>query len=102
MASIFISCSKDEEDIQFWNATVRNKGLDCGTHLLEFDLEPNLYPASYGYGTIFYEMNLPDAFKVPETKIVVEMRKLNDDELVACTTLGPSFGMVYILSARER
>lgn len=102
MASIFISCSKDEEDKQFWNATVRNKGLDCGTHLLAFDLEPNLYPASYGYGTIFYEMNLPDAFKVPETKIVVEMRKLNDDELVACTTLGPSFGMVYILSARER
>lgn len=101
-STLFLSCSKDGEDIQFWNATVRNKGLDCGTFLLEFEKEPNIYPASFGLGTIFYEMNLPDEFKIPETKIVVEIRKLNDDELFACTTRGPSYGMVYILSARER
>lgn len=100
VGTLFLSCSKDGEDIQFCNATVRNKSLDCGTFLLEFDKEPNIFAESYG--TIFYEMNLPDEFKIPEKKIVVEIRKLNDDELFACTTQGPSYGMVYTLSARER
>lgn len=101
IVTIFPSCSKDGEEIQFWNATVKGTGLDCSyAYLLQFEKPLTIGP--YSDENVFYEKNLPEEFKVVGKQITVEYRKPKESELMLCTTLGPSYGLVYILSARER
>lgn len=94
---LIISCAKNnQEDVTaFAGATVLGKGLDCGnSFLLKFDDEVIGLPENFDH--IFYEINLPDDFKIEGKKIKVGFRSPNPDEMMACTTMGIGYPQVFI------
>ena len=64
------------------NATVIGKGLDCGnSYLIKFDDDFSGLP-EYSLNNTFYEINLPNEFKIEGTKIYVEFREPENEELM--------------------
>ncbi|MBJ7879717.1 hypothetical protein [Gelidibacter salicanalis] len=97
---IIISCSKDDMNDEFYDATVLGKGLDCGNlFLIKFNRELPGFPV-YDLENIYYENNLPDTFKIEGKKIKVKVRAPKNDEAVACTTLGTGYPHVYIIEVK--
>ncbi len=75
------------------------KGIDCGnSFLLQFDSNAVGVPINYFYN-IFYEINLPDKFKVAGKQINVIFREPVNDEIMVCTMAGPGYPQIYILQA---
>ncbi|OBX24827.1 hypothetical protein A9996_13105 [Gelidibacter algens] len=100
MNFIIVSCSKDDTNDEFQDATVLEKGLDCGNlFLIKFN---NAVPGvpTYDFENIFYEINLPDAYKIEGKKIKVKVRAPKNDEAVACTTLGIGYPLMYIVEVK--
>jgi|LakMenEpi03Aug12_release.lakeMendotaPanAssembly.Ray.scaffolds.fasta_scaffold499856_2 hypothetical protein len=93
-----ISCEKSVNKRAF-NATVIGKGLDCGnSFLLQFDRNAVGVPMNY-FDNIFYEINLPDKFKVAGKQINLIFREPVNDEIMVCTMAGPGYPQIYILQA---
>ena len=86
------SCSKEES----YNATVLGKGIDCeDAFLLKFKEGVSGLPEN-NIDNTFYEINLPEAFKIEGKKVKAEFREPESEEVMLCTTLGPGYGQVYI------
>lgn len=93
---IIVSCSKDETNDDIFNATVLGKGLDCGNlFLIKFSKDVPGLPVN-NFDNTFYEINLPEEFKIEGKKIKVKLREPKSDEVVACTTLGIGYPQIYI------
>lgn len=95
---IFISCNKNEKETNenSVNATVIGKGLDCGNaFLIKFNNDISGLPEN-SFDNTFYEINLPDEFKIEGKKIYVEFREPKDGELMICTTMGIGYPQIYI------
>ena len=96
MSLFAISCSKDEIDTKWYNATVIGKGLDCSnTFLIQFD-EDVMGSSNTISNKTFYAINLPEKCKVPEMKIKVEFRVPNNSETIVCTAMGIGYPQIYI------
>jgi len=94
-----ISCNKDDDDNYSFNAVVIGKGLDCGnSFLIKFDENVTGLPTTID--NTFYEINLPNEFKVEGEKIKVKLREPQENEFFPCTTLGPGYNLIYIISTR--
>jgi len=96
---IFISCNKNENETneKSFNATVQGKGLDCGnSFLIKFDKNVSGLPEN-SFDNTFYEINLPEEFKVEGKKVYVEFRELENDEMITCTTMGIGYPQIYIM-----
>ena len=97
---LLISCDKHEDNTEFFNAVVIGKGLDCRDSFLikvnGYSGLPNTVDDTY------YEINLPKEFKVEGKEIKVEFREPRDKEFIPCTTLGPGYSLIYIISAESR
>ncbi len=94
---IIISCSKNNQDdlSAYADATVLGKGLDCGnSFLIKFDNNVTGLPENFDH--IFYEINLPDEYKIEGKKIKVEFRDPESDEMMACTTMGIGYPEIFI------
>lgn len=93
------SCSKDETQDDMYNATVLEKGLDCGDlFLIQFNDDVSDI-AQNNFNNIFYAMNLPEIFKIEGKQIKVKIRKPKNEEAMACTTLGTAYPYIYIIKA---
>ena len=96
---IITSCEKKEKAIDNRsNATVRTKGIDCNeSYLIKFDDTVSGLPHNTFENT-FYEINLPDAYKVDGLRINVTFREPTNSELMTCTSQGPSYPQIFIIN----
>ena len=93
-----ISCEKDE--IKYHKAKVLGVGIDCGdSYLIEFDDYVEGLPESI-FGNIFYEINLPDIYKVEGKMIEVIFREPRNDEFMGCTMFGPTYPQIFIIKVK--
>jgi hypothetical protein len=81
-----------------YNFIVGKIGGDCGnSRILHF---------KNGTGTenissSVYEINLPDSLKLEGLKLYIEYRTPYDTELKKCTTEGPGYDQIFVISARR-
>ncbi len=106
------SCEKDDDEpaspvengegneMNYYNVKVLGLGLDCGdSYLIEFDDDAEGLPES-NWGNIFYEINLPDKYKVEGKKIEIKFREPKGDEFMGCTMLGPTYRQIFIIKVK--
>jgi hypothetical protein len=90
---ILFSCSKNNDS---YNATVKGKGIDCGnSFLIVLEADAPDLPANNS-GNTFYEINLPEEFKIEGKKINIKFREPTNSEIIVCTTLGVGYPQLYI------
>lgn len=94
---IFIGCSKYKSDDVFYDATVIEKGLDCGeSYLIKFDEDILKNSLSSDDDRTYYEINLPQEYKVEGKRIKIQFRDPTADELMLCTMVDFSYPQIYI------
>ncbi|GEC78590.1 hypothetical protein [Flavobacterium aquatile] len=96
-----ISCSKNENPTPpfFANATVVNQGVDCGNaYLIKFNNGVANVPAN-STNNVFYEINLPNQYKVNNLPVYVTFRLPTDSEIMNCTSLDIAYPQIYIETA---
>jgi len=101
---IFTSCTKEDSRIKddSFNAIVIEQGLDCGnSYLIKFNEDVSGLPQN-SFDNIFYEINLPEEYKVEGKPIYVEFRLPENNETMACTTLGLAYPQIYIIEANKK
>jgi hypothetical protein len=87
----------DSTDIDF-NATVLEKGLDCGnSFLIQFDEGVTGLPSSY---RLYYEINLPENYKIKNERVSIKFRTPQNDEIMVCTAMGPAYPQIYIVEVK--
>ena len=98
----FLNSSCDEHEIdntEKFQVTVAGIGMDCGLILIDFDendLERIKNITGFDWGR-FYAFNLDkNKFNKVGLKLIVTVRKVKDDELSPCTTMGPGYPWVTI------
>lgn len=96
------SCSNNDDDNnELFNAVVIGKGLDCGnSFLIKFNEGIKGLPNTID--NTYYEINLPNEFKVAGKEIKVDFRNPKENEYFPCTSLGPGYNLIYIISAESR
>jgi hypothetical protein len=101
LLALFSGCEKSssETDFQF-NATVVGKGMDCGDSYLIDIINVS------GNGEIsdgrYYADNLSPDYKVAELEIDLNCRLPSDDEIYACTTMGPAYPHIIVLEVQTK
>ena len=91
---IYVLPDKDSK----YNFIVGKIGGDCGnSRLLHFK---NVMGTEDMSSTV-YEINLPDSLKLEGLKLYIEYRAPYDNELKKCTTEGPGYDQIFIISARR-
>ena len=100
---LLASCDKDNDEATKENfkfeATVLTKGLDCGeTFIISLK---NIESSSELEDGIYYADNLSPEYKEPGLKIYLNCREPNDDEIFACTTLGPSYPHLIVIKSSQ-
>jgi hypothetical protein len=97
LAFLLASCKKEGKEI--YNATILEKGLDCGdSFLIKVNEDVSGLPEN-PFDHIFYEINLPEEFKVKGKKVNIEFRNPKDEEQIICTTMGPGYPKLFIIKA---
>ncbi len=94
LSFLIISCTKSTSgDVtSYANATVLGNGMDCGnSFLIKFD---------NGVINTFYEINLPEDYKVEGKEIMVEFRIPEPDEIMVCTTMGIAYPQIFITKVK--
>lgn len=98
------NCKKDNNsssDFPF-KAIVLGSNRDCSLYEIKILNGLDKVKMIIGLSTIdsiYIAANLPDSLKVQGLNIQLDLRKPNNDELGACTTLGPSFTWIYVVKA---
>jgi hypothetical protein len=93
---ILASCKKEEST----NATVLGKGIDCGdAYLLKLKEGVSGLPEN-NIDNTFYEINLPEEYKVEGKKVNIEFREPENEEIMLCTTAGPGYAQIYITEVK--
>jgi hypothetical protein len=101
LSFLVISCDKNNPDdsTSYANAIVLGKGLDCGnSFLIKFDNGVTGFPQNSD--NTFYEINLPDDYKIEGRKIKVEFRDPKPDEIMVCTTMGIAYPQIFITKVK--
>jgi hypothetical protein len=92
------SCTDKEENEVSHNAEIIGEGMDCGdSYLIKFEVDVSGLPNN-SFDNTFYEIGLPEEFKTPGKKVQVEFREPTPEERMFCTTQGPSYPQIVILS----
>ena len=96
---VLINCDEDKViDYQF-EATVLGQGIDCGeTYLINLT---NISGITEITGGTYYADNLPSDLKIIGINIVLNCRLPNDEEVYACTDMGPSYPHVFVINGKE-
>lgn len=100
--ALLFACQKDCEldRKRIANAKVVASAEDCGpSYLIRLlDTGDGTIPSNET-GNVFYEINLPDAFKVVGAELFVQYRLPNEDELLSCKTLHSVYPQLFITAA---
>lgn len=110
--SIFIiltfSCSKNDDNRNntivplVTNAIVLNKGLDCNnSYLIKFNNDVTDIPVN-STNNVFYEINLPNQYKVNNLPVYVTYRLPTNSEIMNCTNQGITYPQIYIETATNQ
>lgn len=93
-----LSCNNDNDtqEENEPNAKVLRIGEDCGNSYL-IQLNDNNIPSN-STNNIFYEINLPEEFKMNDLEININFRLPNDNEIMNCTGQGITYPQIYIES----
>ena len=95
---ILSSCSKNEKETndESFNATILGKGLDCGNaYLIKFNEDITGLPQNT-FDNTFYEINLPEEYKIAGKQVYVEFRQPENGEFMICTTREIGYPQIYI------
>ncbi|MDO5656682.1 MAG: hypothetical protein Q4G27_11155 [Flavobacteriaceae bacterium] len=96
--SIFFACNNDDNADSTtveYNARVLGRGMDCGdAFLIQLDARHEI--PENPFGDIFYEINLPNEYKVEGLEISVSFREPTVDEIPVCTHMGPGYPHLFI------
>jgi len=97
------SCEKENDtnisdDFQF-EATVINKGMDCGETFI-ISLKSRNANSDIEDGT-YYADQLDSDFKIPGLIIYLNCREPNDSELYACTMMGPTYPHIIVTDSKK-
>ena len=98
------SCKKDN-DPQINNTfkvTSAGMGIDCGLILIDFNVQDknrieNI--TNNTNGLRYFAFNLDKKFEQVGHILIVTLRKTKNDELYACTTQGPAYPWVTIMTS---
>jgi hypothetical protein len=93
---IFLCCCNNDESNDNFNATVIVRGLDCaGSYLIKFDDNLSNVPKNSSEN-VFYEINLPNQYKIEGLRINVLFRLPTKDETMVCTAKDYSYPQIFI------
>ena len=88
----------EDIDNEYVGATILGKGMDCGnSFLIGFDADVTGLPSPY---KVYYEINLPEKYKINNERISVKFRVPNNNEIMVCTMMGPSYPQIYVVDVR--
>ena len=100
-----VSCSKNEESISradaafTANAIVLSRGGDCGnSYLIKLNDNISGIPLNFT-NNVFYEVNLPNQFKMANLPVNVTFRLPANSEKMVCTTMGLYYPEIFIETA---
>jgi hypothetical protein len=102
----FSSCEKNSTENEFpFEAEVLGRNNDCGLYTIRFTKDNQ--KANEIAGTLFTEYNfiaknLPADLQVDGLSIILNIRRIKYSEMTACTTMGPSYPWIYVLSAKKK
>lgn len=104
---VSISCEKNNNTVNEYpfEAEVIGKNSDCGLYAIKFteNLDQVYEIAdSHILEDIYIAKNLPEELQIEGLSIVLNIRKIKDHELGACTCRGPSYPWIYVLSAKKK
>ena len=97
-----VSCEKQEPQVsdEYFKVTVLGKGFDCGnTFVIRFNEEVAELPDS-PVKNHYYADNLPEKHKIEGKNIEIQFRFPKEDEMYACTLMGPTYPHIYILEVK--
>lgn len=92
---LLISCSKEDANDGFYDATVLNQQVDCKDFVIQFRPNAMGLPVDSSENK-FSALNLPETYRTEGMRVRVKVRKPNDDEFLACTTLGTRYPEIFI------
>lgn len=101
---LFSNCHKENNDpntFQF-QAEVLGSNPDCGIFSIKFTSgldEVKMIVGSTTLDGIYIAKNLPLELQQSGIKIKLDVRKIQDSELEACTAMGPSYPWLYVTKA---
>mgnify|MGYP000982531105 CR=1 FL=1 len=94
---ITFSCKNNDNDDESFNATVLMEGIDCNdSFLIQFNDDVTGLPEN-DFDKTFYEINLPNEYKIENLDINVTFREPTNTELMVCTSLGTAYPQIYII-----
>ena len=104
---MIISCKKDHSSTANYSfeATVIGLNQDCQLWLIKFDKDTAKVESIAGKSVIpavYNAVNLPENLKAEGTKIRLDIRALQNKEIPICTTMGPTYNSVYVVSAAKQ
>jgi hypothetical protein len=88
-----------------FEATVQSIGGDCNFPLLDFGSRTNEVaqvagtPSAY---RLYYAVNLPATYWKTGQVLTTTIRQATANEQIACTTMGPSYPAVVVVSAEGK
>jgi len=103
---IFNSCQEDTILSEYsYEAEVIRKNIDCG--LYEIKITQGLESVKSIVGStstedIYIAKNLPSELKTNGLKIKLNLRKPKNNELGACTHMGPSYTWIFVIKAEKK
>lgn len=106
LISLFSCKEENQNEISnIFEVTSAGKGIDCGLIVIDFALtdKARIEKLTGGNkGLRFFAFNLDTKYQKIGQILTITARKTRDDELFACTTQGPSYPWVTILTASEK
>lgn len=107
---IFFTCSCNNNDDDknntivplITNSIVLGQGLDCNNaYLIKFNNNVSGIPVN-STNNVFYEINLPNQYKVVNLPLYVTFRLPTDSEIMNCTSQGVAYPQIYIETATNQ
>lgn len=100
------SCENERSDPSFpFEAEVLGINMDCGLPAIKFNGNLDQINEIAGLNSsnaIFIAKNLPSDLQAEGKTIVLMIRKIENSELKACTTMGPGYPWIYVLEAKKK
>lgn len=101
----YYSCQKENNPSEFpYQAEVMGINPDCGIYQIRITKgldEVESIVGSSPVDNIYIANNLPDELKINGLRIILDLRKPENNELGACTFLGLSVPWVFVTKAKQ-
>jgi hypothetical protein len=102
-----LACQRDtNSSVQpTFEATVQGIGGDCTLPRLDFGDRTNEVAQTVGTSSayrLYYALNLPATYWKPGLSLTTTIRQPTTQEQVFCTTMGPGYPVVVVVSAEGK